>query len=415
MARNYTMGSIGSGFESSFKNLGSTMGKSGVSSRNGYQTMGNYQDPSWLYSQGAEQQRQSERMSDYARGNIRNNKAQAIGIMGTGAGLMGDYSTYAPGAYQQMASLARYNPEYQTDVASADVGMAYDKAGDIKEREMQRMGINPTSARYQGLKQQMNLARAAAEAGARTRARREGLDTSFNRSAQMANLLQRLPGEAARFTGMGAGMLESVPRQQMALGEQYASRAGDYTGMGLWSELNRGQGQNYGVQSPRQAVATSPVATNEGIDNSLNNFFGSMDRANANRPAISQPAISQPVSAQPQVVTAPNQFNPNVTYPSRKNSTSQSGMIVAPEGVIIGGGIENLHKDSRGAYDDAFNNNREKAYEKMGLDWYSSQAPSVRKERENSKRNMIIDTMPIPTPRETSEQYYDWFLSNNYV
>jgi hypothetical protein len=113
-----------------------------------------------------------------------------------GMGLMGRYNRmYAP-VHQDIIDLARQRPDWMVNEAATDVGIAFDKSRGIMNRNASRMGVNPNSGRFAGLQQQWALARAAAEAGAKTRARRRANDVQLDNLMRAAGLGSQFPGLA---------------------------------------------------------------------------------------------------------------------------------------------------------------------------------------------------------------------------
>ena len=97
------------------------------------------------------------------------------------------------------------NVERFTGEAVADVQQSFDKASEIATRNLQRFGVNPSSGRFAGLNRNIELARAASEAGAITGTRRFIEDTDFSRRAAVANLGRGLPALAVGAGRRGAG------------------------------------------------------------------------------------------------------------------------------------------------------------------------------------------------------------------
>jgi hypothetical protein len=130
------------------------------------------------------------------------------------------------------------DPAYYADRAGADVGTAFDKAGEIAGRNQMRLGIDPSSPKYQAQQQQLALARAASEAGARTNARDRIRDVNYARKLDAASLGRNIPatagtmlasgantmGQAANTSGQAYGQslqtLSNVANQQITAGGQ---------------------------------------------------------------------------------------------------------------------------------------------------------------------------------------------------
>lgn len=117
---------------------------------------------------------------------IRNSPVPRVRITGSGMG--------GGGLSSQMdfsGLLQGVNPQDWADRASVDVGAAYDKAQGIHTRAMGRMGVNPNSPRFAGLIQDVNLRRAASEAGEVNRARRAADEVNYGRKRDVAGLMMQ--------------------------------------------------------------------------------------------------------------------------------------------------------------------------------------------------------------------------------
>lgn len=141
--------------------------------------------------------------------------------------MMGNYQRYGLPAYQRAMEFGRYNPEEAAGQAGVDASLVAQKAREAQMRNMSRMGINPASSRYQGLSTQMELARAAAEAGARTRARRAAYDRSFGQQMQLAQLGAQMPNQAMGWMGQGMQGYGMAGNQGERLSNQYGQQASD--------------------------------------------------------------------------------------------------------------------------------------------------------------------------------------------
>lgn len=126
---------------------------------------------------------------------------------------------------ERLVRTAELDPNDLVDQAAIDTTQAFDKARGIEERRLSRMGVDPSSGRFRGLQQQLSLAQAAAEAGARTRARRSGRRESFGRMIQAAGIGQQLPGLAISARQAGASIGAGAGRDFRALANDYGSLA----------------------------------------------------------------------------------------------------------------------------------------------------------------------------------------------
>ena len=91
--------------------------------------------------------------------------------------------------------------------AAADSGLAFGRTRMANERAMASMGVNPNSARFQGIGSQAALGQAGARAGAMTGARERAQQTGYARKLDAAGLGRGLSGAstAAYGSAVGAG------------------------------------------------------------------------------------------------------------------------------------------------------------------------------------------------------------------
>jgi hypothetical protein len=83
--------------------------------------------------------------------------------------------------------------------AGADVGRGYDAAADTNQRQMERMGINPNSGRFQAMNNEMSINRAKDTAGAMNKARRDTELLGMSQRQSAANFGRNMPN-----TGLAA-------------------------------------------------------------------------------------------------------------------------------------------------------------------------------------------------------------------
>ena len=151
---------------------------------------------------GAVPQRRSERLlggADRDAGDMR-------GLSGS---LTADYRSLRPLTHR-LAATAEIDGQSMADEGAIDVSAAFDRSLGTMQRDMSRMGINPSSGRFAGLQQKWGRAKAAATAGAMTRARRGASRENFSRllSASQAglNTASRAGGLSANAGQMSRGL-----------------------------------------------------------------------------------------------------------------------------------------------------------------------------------------------------------------
>jgi len=153
-------------------------------------------------------------------------------------------------AGQQKTIASRYPAEY-ANMAAVDSNQSYDEALGIQNRNMSRMGINPNSGRFAGLQQKWALARAAAEAGARTRGRLNAENLQFSRLGQTAgtynNATSSLRGVASDYGDISSQLGSLLG---LSSGTTSVKSTGEHLG------LNRNESVNssgaIGVSKPSQ-------------------------------------------------------------------------------------------------------------------------------------------------------------------
>jgi hypothetical protein len=89
-------------------------------------------------------------------------------------------------------------------IASADIGKSFGSAQDQQSRSMERMGIAPTSGRFQSAGQNAELAEASARAAAGQKVSEAAKANGLNLKLNAANMLSGFPAMATGLTGTGA-------------------------------------------------------------------------------------------------------------------------------------------------------------------------------------------------------------------
>lgn len=128
--------------------------------------------------------------ADYSRVNSAVNgqagyAGRLSGLSGTFSGNMNRLNGIA---FDNLEKYGTVSERDMVDQAVTDTTLSYQKAYDTNLRNMERMGINPNSGRFQGMNQQYDLARAAAEAGARNQARLSAREQNYMRGLQIGGL-----------------------------------------------------------------------------------------------------------------------------------------------------------------------------------------------------------------------------------
>jgi len=138
-----------------------------------------------------------------------------------GRGLLSRYGDRSDALYGRMEAEANRLPTWMIDRAATDTARSFDNSEGVVQRTLSRMGINPNSGRFAGLQQKWSLAKAAAVAGAKTRAAQEAQNTMYSR-------LRDLMGVAEAGENRGAGLLSRAGDMYGSVGSAYRGLGGDY-------------------------------------------------------------------------------------------------------------------------------------------------------------------------------------------
>lgn len=146
------------------------------------------------------------------------------------------------------------NREKLAGQAQGDVQVAFDQAAATRTREMQRSGINPSSARTAAVMAQMDTARAGALAGAANKARTGAEAIGWARKVDAAGLGRNLSNQQATAA-------------QIALsGGNAASNATGATAAGARADAGvMGQGFSTGIQGNTAAGNLFAAGSGQGI------------------------------------------------------------------------------------------------------------------------------------------------------
>lgn len=117
--------------------------------------------------------------------------------------------------------------------ASADVNQSFSSSRQQAERELTRFGIDPGDPRYSAIMQDIDVARAAADAGARTNARFTINDVNYQRLSDVAKTGRGIPTEAASTLSSASNSLSSA---SSALNAGYGGLSSAYANLGQFYE-----------------------------------------------------------------------------------------------------------------------------------------------------------------------------------
>jgi len=191
-------------------------------------------------------------------------------MMGMGAQQAGQWGNRANNMYGLAAGIASRAPAWYADRAAVNSNEAFDESKGVQDRALSRMGINPNSGRFVGLQTQWGLARAAAEAGAKTRAQEEAAQRQFGQTEQLAGMAN---GQA----GVGRQMMEGAGREYNAAGNDYNTLANEYGRM---------------AGSAQRAKMDEQNASQNKIDQMIDELYGLMGRSRNNSVAVGTSTIN---------------------------------------------------------------------------------------------------------------------------
>lgn len=149
------------------------------------------------------------------------------GLQRDGQNRMRQWDGNSAGMYGMAAGLAGKAPSWYADRAGVTSNQAFDESKGVQERTLSRMGINPNSGRFVGMQQQWGLARAAAEAGAKTRASQDAEATQFQRQAELSKMASENSAHGLAVANIGSGMIHNAANEYAGLANTYDKTAGD--------------------------------------------------------------------------------------------------------------------------------------------------------------------------------------------
>lgn len=168
-------------------------------------------------------------------------------FQGMGTGLMSKWNPRVDTMYNESAGIAARAPSWYGDRAAVTSNQAFDESKDVQNRVLGRMGINPNSGRFVGLQTEWGLARAAAEAGAKTKASQDAEATQFARQQALIN-------QGQQGLGMGAELLGHAGKSYGAAGGAYGGLAGAYDTLATDAAKNESTKQEQQANSAQRRI-----------------------------------------------------------------------------------------------------------------------------------------------------------------
>lgn len=167
-------------------------------------------------------------------------------LVDQGNAILGTWGNFAPLVGQYTEALKSLNPNDRVSMAAHDVQRSYQNAQGQNQRALSRMGVDPSSGAYQAQKAQWDQALATALAGAKTRARNQGLTEQITQLAQGLGVGSNLAQAGASIGTQGAGVMGQA-------GDLLGQAANVITAQGnlygTAGQLEQGAGQLMGTQA----------------------------------------------------------------------------------------------------------------------------------------------------------------------
>ena len=147
-------------------------------------------------------------------------------LMGMGQGILGMNADPNSLAGQYIASLRAIDPNRYVSMAGADVRQSYQNVLGQLLRNMGRQGVDASSGAAMGLQEKLADMMAAAQAGAKTRARQQGLTEQNAALAQALGIGSGMVQTGAGVANTGAGIQVMGGQMQQAAANVLKDQAG---------------------------------------------------------------------------------------------------------------------------------------------------------------------------------------------
>ena len=175
---------------------------------------------------------------------------QGNSVIGQGQGILGMNANMGGLGGEYVKWLQSINPNSFVAMAAADTQRAGQNALGQMDRSLSRSGVDAGSARSAALKQQYAQSLASALAGAKTRARVQGLQAQGTALQGATGVAGNLIGAGTQLTGQGlqsqaqAGQMQSQAVQTGQAAGNMLNAAGQLQSQG--AQLQAAQGRGYG-------------------------------------------------------------------------------------------------------------------------------------------------------------------------
>jgi hypothetical protein len=131
----------------------------------------------------------------------------ALSVLDTGMGFINMDADSSPLVAEALRLYGEFDPDKYVAGAAQDIQSQADNARGQSERQLARMGVNPTSGAYAALKSQLQRSLATAKAAAMTRARERGkTDAATMFQSLIADNANKFLSQGSSLAGQGAAI-----------------------------------------------------------------------------------------------------------------------------------------------------------------------------------------------------------------
>lgn len=180
----------------------------------------------------------------------------ALSVLDTGMGFINMDADSSPLVAEALRLYGEFDPDKYVAGAAQDVQIQADNARGQSERQLARMGVNPTSGAYAALKSQLQRSLATAKAAAMTRARERGkTDAATMFQSLIADNANKFLSQGGSLASQGAAIKGQGANAQTGAASVLADIAG-VEGNAATLGLNFSKA----LQDAYQALANTKVA-----------------------------------------------------------------------------------------------------------------------------------------------------------
>jgi len=163
-------------------------------------------------------------------------------MMGFGNYLQGLFTDTFSGTYRQFLDATRVNPEDYAATAGGAAQKQWQISEEQMNRSLSRMGVDPNSGRFAGMKQDLARARAAAVSGIMNSTRLQAGEMKFNRLLSAAGMGLNIAGMAGQNLQGAASAFGSAGSLRNSLNALNFEADRDWSeGQGFFSAWNEPQ------------------------------------------------------------------------------------------------------------------------------------------------------------------------------